>query len=215
MPYTYGLDEIRDYITDEEDEHRPYSRLRKGILIHATTEDRLDSIRKRGLLPRGLAGCYVWSDEKVPMGVDVDEVLICRENNVFFWDDLCEGLAQAIATVGYLKSGNPGVVIVDVRGLEDELKFDPEVHRYGEPEGEDPIAYMLSQPIPPERVLCVCRLEDEHKPDMGKVACPIMHEKDECPNYDVESLYEEFVYDDSKWVCECRKPISEIVGGLV
>jgi len=211
MSYTYGLDEIRDYITNENDEFRPNMRLLKGLLIHATLEDRLETIKENGLLPRGLAGCHVWGGDRIPRDVDVEEILVCREGNVFFWDDLYEGCAQAIATVGYLKGGNPGIVIVNVRGFEDKLKFDPEVHRYGEPDREDPIAYMLPQKVPPDRILCTCRLDDEHKPDMGKIACPTIHEKEECPKYDAETLCDEYVYDESKWVCECRKPISEVV----
>lgn len=210
MSYVYYLDEIQDRIVYEEDEYRPDSKLKEGILIHATLEDRIESIKEKGLLPRGLSGCYVWSDERVPMGVDVEEVMVCRENHVYFWDDLYEGLAQSIATVGYLKEGNPAVVIVDVRGFEEDLELDPEIHRFGEPEPEEAIAYMLPYSVPPENVLCTCKLNDEYKPDMGKVACPIMHEEGECPSYDVETLYEEYAHDPSKWVCECKKPISEI-----
>lgn len=210
MPYVYYLDELEDRITDEEDKYRPQSKLRNGILVHATTEDRLESIKEEGLLPRELAGCYVWSDERVPMDVDVEEVLICRENHVYFWDDLHEGLAQSIATVGYLRQGNPGVVIADVRGFEEDLKLDPEVHRYGEPEPDEPIAYMLPYDVPPENILCVCRLDDEYKPDMGKVACPIIHEEGECPTYDVETLYDDYVHNTGVWICECSKMASEI-----
>ena len=126
MSYVYYLDEIDDRLLDKEDKYRPHSKLKNGVLVHATTEDRLESIEEKGLLPRGLSGCFVWSDERVPMGVDVEEVMVCRENNVYFWDDINEGLAQAIATVGFLKQGNPGIVIVDVGGLEEDLKLDPE-----------------------------------------------------------------------------------------
>lgn len=210
MTYIYDLDELEHTIIDEEDEYRPYSKLRMPILIHATTEDRIENIKRTGLLPRGLSGCYVWSNERVPMDVDVNEVLVCRENNVYFWDDLFEGLTQSIATVGYLKEGNPAVVLVDVSSFEDDLELDPEVHRYGEPEPEEPTAYMLPYSVPPDKILCTCKLDDEYKPDMGKVACPIMHEEGECPRYDVDTLFEEFVHDPSKWVCECKKSKSDL-----
>ena len=201
MPYKFFLDELAERIVNAKDKYRPYTRLKKRFLIHATTEDRLSSIKQKGLLPRGLAGCFVWSNERIPMGVNVEEVMICRENHVYFWDDLREGL-QAIATVGYLKKGNPAVVIVDAEGIEDKLKIDPEVHRFGV-DPEDPISLMYEGSIPPERILCTCTLDDDHKPDMGKVACPIMHEKGECPDYSVENLYDEFG-DTAVWICECK-----------
>jgi len=210
MSYVYYLDELQDRIVDEEDEYRPYSKLKEGVLIHATTEDRIESIKEKGLLPRGLSGCYVWSDERIPMDVDVEEIMICRENHVYFWDDLFMGLEQSIATVGYLKEGNPAVVIVDVRAFEDELKLDPEIHRYEEPEPEEPTAYMLPHSVPPDKILCVCKLDDEHKPDMGKVVCPIMHEEGECPRFDIDVIMDEYVHDTSKWVCECKVSASDI-----
>jgi len=188
-----------DLISQDEDR---YTRLKDRFMIHATTEDRLESIREKGLMPRELAGCYVWEDDRVPHGADVGLVLRCRYGHVYFWDDLHEGLSQAVATVGYLKGGNPGVVIVDVSKIRDKLKLDPEIHPDKEVYPEDPTAYMYEGSIPPEDIVCTCRLDDEYKPDVGKLACPLMHEKDECPEINPENIFESYTETD-KWVCEC------------
>ena len=69
---------------------------------------------------------------------------------------------------------------------------------------------MLPYSIPPDKILCVCRLDDKYKPDMGKVACPIVHEEGECPDFNVEVLYDEFMYEHGKWVCKCRVRAGEL-----
>jgi len=192
------LSQVEDKILRREG-----TKLKKKFLVHATTEDKLPSIREKGLLPRKLAGCYVWGDERIPYGAKPEEVLRCRPNNIYFWDDLYEGIGQALATVAYLKKGDPAIVIVDVGDIRDKLKLDFEVHRWGPPEEEEPTSYMYEGTIPPEKIICTCHLSEEYKPDTGKVACPMIHEPEECPNYNVETLIEEF-NDTSKWVCKCK-----------
>jgi len=195
------LTTLLDKILDENAVR--WGKLKRKYLVHATTEDNIESIKEEGLLPRELSGCFVWSEDRVPLGIDEPErILECRENHVYFWDDVFEGLSQSIATVGYMIEGNPAIVIADVEGLEDKLEYDPEVHRYGEPEEDEPISYMYPGKIDPERIKCVCTLSKEYKPDMGKVACPLMHDTG-CPDYSPERLYEEYT-DPDKWECECR-----------
>lgn len=198
----YELSLIEDNLISG-DEHR-YTKLKERFLIHATTEKNLDRIKKEGLLPREMSGCYVWEDDRVPYGADVELVLKCRYNHVYFWDDLYEGLSQAIATVGYLKEENPGIVIVDVSKIKNKLKLDPEIHPDNEVDPYEPTAYMYNGPISPEDIVCTCKLDDEYKPDVGKLACPLMHDNGECPEINPENIFESYTETD-KWVCECDR----------
>lgn len=200
MEYELSLIED-DLVSGDEDR---YTKLKERFLIHATTEENLDRIKNDGLLPREMSGCYVWEDDRVPHGADVGLVLRCRYNHVYFWDDLYEGLSQAIATVGYLKEGNPGIVIVDASKIRDKLKLDPEIHPDKEVHPDEPTAYMYEGSIPPEDIVCTCRLDDEYKPDVGKLACPFMHEKEDCPEINTINVFESYT-ETHKWVCECDR----------
>lgn len=208
----WSVEELGDtsleVVSDEllgDDEDRP-TKLKKSYLVHATTEDKLQSIREHGLLPRGLAGCKIWGEERIPYGVSGEEmyqILDCRENQIYFWDDIHEVTAQGLATVAYLKEGDPAIVIV--KDLDEtKMQLDLEVHRYGEPDPVEPTAYMYNEEIPPNKIMCTCTLREDLKPDTGKVACPMMHNQEDCPDYTIEYLIEEYSYPDH-WDCNCNQ----------
>lgn len=201
------MSEIFTYMDDlprsEKHEDRWYETA-ENLKVHATTEDKVDKILKEGLKPRGETNCIVWTDEQIPYSAQTNPELMnliyeCRLNNVYMWDDYQEGALQGLATVGFLKEGNPAVLIIDTSGL--KLERDPEIEA---DEEEEPVSYMYHGEIPPERINCVCKLDDAYKPTVGNILCQTMHDADECPiNQDIESIYEDLA-DLQSWKCKCR-----------
>lgn len=137
-----------------------YHKTPNNLRVHATSVENLQDIIKDGLLPRCETGCFVWGAECIPYNVrqkgSESEVLECREENIYFWDDYAEGAIQGLGTVGYVGSGNPAVLIVDVTGM--ELRPDVEIEFYERDEEDcDPHAEMVEGAVEPERIKCICK----------------------------------------------------------
>lgn len=200
----YGFTDVQDYgkMRLDPDENR-FWRLAPDLKVHATTTRNLEPILKDGLKPRTETFCRVWGEERIPMRIKekgkTRKVLQCREKNIYMWDDLDEGIGQALATVGYLKSGDPAILVVNTKDL--KLKIDPEVGR----SKEDPISLMHEGIVPPDRVECFCTLTEEVRPDTGKLMCNTIHEKAECEFTSAEETYET-LHDVSNWLCFCKPP---------
>lgn len=194
-----------------------WSQTPKGTLVHATTQENLPKILSEGLRPRGETLCQVWGRERIPYWVQrieaqeedekryekvLGKIIRCRESGVYFWDDYQRGIEQAIHTVGYLKYGEPVLLVVDSRSL--KLRKDPEKEE--QPGEEEAVAYAVKGTIEKERIKCVCKLKEGMVPtSTGAVMCPIMHhEKEKCPQVTVETLYEALT-DLSNWECECKE----------
>ena len=188
----------------------------RGILVHATTKENLPKIMREGLKPRGETFCQVWGPERIPYWVqriesqEEDEeryekvlslILSCRENSVYFWDDYNAGVEQALSTVGYLKKGEPALLVVDAKSL--KPKKDPEMGE--QDEEEEAVAYAVEGGVAKERIKCVCKLKEGVVPtSTGAVMCPSIHKKEECPEVQYEELFEA-VSDISNWECECKE----------
>lgn len=189
-----------------------------NLKVHATTRSSLSGILKDGLVPRGDSFCKVWGPERIPHWIQriesheedeekyekvLGEILQCREDGVYFWDDYNEGVGQALATVGYLKKDEPAVLVVNTEGL--KLNEDPEMR--AQDITTDSVSFVYDGSVPLDRIECVCELREDKRPSVGALMCPMMHEKDECGMSDeLESLREKLMELDS-WECRCRGPL--------
>lgn len=99
--------------------------------------------------------------------------------------------------VGYLKSGDPAIVVLNTKDL--KLRVDPEIER----SEEDPVSLMHEGVVSSDRVECFCTLSEEFRPDTGKFMCSTMHDEKECEFRSTEQIYET-LHDVSNWVCFCK-----------
>lgn len=205
---------IRRDLSDlpEDDEHGwPFPKGR--LLLHSTTEEALDDILRDGLRPRCETNCPVWDDDDdktMPYQIRENDVLRericdCRSEHVYFWDSYQEGVYQGIATVAYLRTGNPVLLVVNAEGL--NIEPDPEINEeanYRE-EGEA-TSWMHEGAVPPERVLCHCH--PKFPPTVGDLFCNLRH--DDCA-LRLDSPYDlyDFYAEPSNWECECRDELFE------
>ena len=191
-----------DTLPLDEKSERPNTKCAPNLRVHATTEDNIDMIVKGGLLPMGETYCPVW-----PEDAKDDKILQCRYGNVYMWDDYNEGISQALATVSVLGSHNPALLVMDVGGIEDKLEIDPEVHVDGVDE-EEPIAQMYEGAIAPERIKCVCTINERDKVDVGTLVCPLKNQscyfftKD--GSIDWDNTFDYFG-DTDRYNCRCRE----------
>ena len=178
--------------------------LRPDLKVHATTDKNVQRILSEGLKTRQETFCKVWGAERIPYGVQksgkIKDVLQCREEGVFMWDDLQSGMEQALATVGYLKSGDPAILVINTEGL--KLEQDPEME-FSE---EDPQSLVHRGHIDRSRVECFCTLTVDVRPDTGKLLCRTMHEEGECELTSAEEIYETLTTPEN-WACFCRNPL--------
>jgi hypothetical protein len=194
---------------NKEHENR-FSELHPCLKAHASREENLKKIVDEGLKPMG--ECPVWPEELLDEWLKwhvadpasrekfKKTVLQCREEGVYFWDDVYESMGQGLVTVGQLKEGEPSVVIVNTQGL--KLERDPEINHDLDVTSE-PVAYLHRGRIEKERIECVCKLKEEVKPSTGQLMCKTKHREEECPPIDVEVLYEKFTNPEN-WECACK-----------
>lgn len=210
------------------------SKVREGLLVHATLEENLPKIVATGIHPQSAAECRVWGlmpsleqermlDER---GV-LERVCEMRESSVYGWDDVQAATEHALVSAGQRGSGNPAIVVADIAGRNVEL--DPEVHHFeaGEedsPAGalarypEDPRALALVGSIPASAVLFTCTLDDATKvastaPTVGhfyKMLTDQLKAGEAQKNFS-QSLYgmledfEDRIRDVSNWTCTAAR----------
>lgn len=199
--YRYSKITSLEEMPINQDNSDRFTQLRRGLVAHATTEESLPNILSEGLKPRQEHYCRVWDDDRIPSRIEkegrVSEILGCRNEHVYFWDDVREVAGQGLASVGYLKEGNPAIVIAELN--QKSLLPDPEIDNCE----EEPQAFMHKGKISHKKNVCFCVLDKDVKPDVGRLMCSAMHNKDEC-ELSTEDLWET-LSEPSNWVCFCKK----------
>lgn len=206
-PYGYNLEDIP---RNEEHPDR-YAEIHPCLKVHASREENLNKILDEGLKPMG--ECPVWPKEMLEEWLKWHTadpakrehlkkvILQCREDGVYFWDDISESMGQGLVTVGQLKRGEPSILVVNTEGL--PLERDPEINGSLDVTSE-PVAYLHRGKIDKERIECVCKLKEEVKPSTGQLMCRTKHLPEECPPIDIDRLYEE-LSNVSNWECACKR----------
>lgn len=197
FPHHYNLGDLPTSFNEDR-----WCQTKDGYGVHATTVENVDKIVKDGLKPREETHCEVWDDERIPHQHQedwdmIDKILQCRSENVYLWDDYCEGVGQGFATVQYLGKGNPALMVVRTEGM--ELVNDPE----NESSPEEPVAYMKKGVIDPDKIACVCQLKEEFIPSVGTIACN-EYSQNPCKEFDIYQFWED-INKRSNWDCQCRR----------
>ncbi len=207
FPYLRNLEDIPK---STEHESR-FAELHPCLKAHASREENLGKIIDEGLKPMG--ECPVWPKEMLEEWLKwhtsdpverehLEKVILqCREDGVYFWDDISESIGQGLVTVGQMKEGEPSILIVNTEGL--ALERDPELNGKLDVTSE-PVAYLHRGKIDKDRIECVCKLKEEVKPSTGQLMCKLKHTEKECPPIDTERLFEELL-EMSNWECACKR----------
>ena len=120
------MDEIPENLDNKGEPFIRHGQIRPDLAVHATLRKSVDQILIEGLKPGGQ--CAVWPDTRISDFLTEEgksKSLKCRKEGVYFFDAVGAGAMQGLATVGFLKKGEPAVLIVDVKGL--KLVQDPEI----------------------------------------------------------------------------------------